>query len=106
MEYAELAFEKFKDLLLNDERLDAKKRLENSGYWGDTGIWAALAVTKAEIAIDSVPFSKDTKFDAWVAEVSASIEKAHQAFRVEEEDPDGYGSATFQGILRRIEDFK
>lgn len=95
----------FKRLLLEEERQDAQRRLADTEYWGDTGAWVNRAIVKVEQAIDGVPFAPDTRLDDWTGAVEAAIEAAHESFRKEEDDPDGYGSATFHAVRRRLAEF-
>jgi hypothetical protein len=71
-------------------------------YWGDTGHWVMVAIASIEEAINSVLVTKKTVFGDWIEEVINEVEAAHERFRTDEEDPDGYGSATFSGALGRI----
>jgi hypothetical protein len=99
------AIAKFKELVLQPEREDAQKRLENRAYWGDTGDWVVRAIMAVEGAINRVPHRPGQSLPDWLDAVLREVEAAHAAFRVEEEDPDGYGSGTFHGALRRIRAF-
>jgi len=90
--------------LLDEERQDATRRLADTEYWGDAGLWVNLAVRKVEEAIDGVPVAPDARRDEWTAAVAAAVEAAQETFRKEEDDPDGYGSATLHAVRRRLAD--
>jgi len=89
-------------VVLQPERDDAKKRLDNTGYWGDTGYWVLRAVIEVERAIYRGSQFLDRPHDLWLREVIRETEAAHQTYRQEEEDPDGYGSATLHQCLARL----
>ncbi|NTV95742.1 MAG: hypothetical protein HGA75_10035 [Thiobacillus sp.] len=95
------AIRQFKDYLLQPELEDARRRLADPGYWGDSGRWVLLAVQAVETAVDGVPCAPDARVADWLAAVVAGIESARDGFCAEEADPDGYGSATFAACLRR-----
>lgn len=98
------ASERLKAFVLQAEHEDAAKRLNNRAYWGDTGEWVVLAIMAIEGVIDRVCAATQAPTPAlWLAEVIAATEVAHQHYRQEEEDPDGYGSATFNGALGRMQ---
>lgn len=96
------ALEEFKKIILDTERADAKKRLADKDYWGDTGYWVVVAIGEIERAIDSVEVTRKTDFGRWINKVIRVTEKAHDIFRKDQEDPDGYGSATFNEALGRM----
>lgn len=100
------ATRKFRDCILDPEREDAARRMADTAYWGDTGHWVLRAVTEVGLAIDRVPHGRWTPVADWLAAVETEIEKARETFRREEDDPDGYGSATFNGCLERVRIFR
>jgi len=97
-----LALDHFKKIILDPEREDAHKRLSNKSYWGDTGYWVVVAIGYIEGAIHRVPLTQTTNVSVWLKGVVNEITEAKERFRREEEDPDGYGSATFNGALGRV----
>jgi hypothetical protein len=96
------ALEEFKKIILDPERADARKRLANQDYWGDTGYWVVQAINEIDRAIDSVERTPKTNFGRWIKKVISETEWAHMRFRQKQEDPDGYGSATFNEVLGRM----
>jgi hypothetical protein len=97
-----LALDHFIAIVLDPEREDAHKRLSDKSYWGDTGYWVVVAIGYIEGAIHRVPFTPTTDVSVWLEGVIEEITHAQEQFRREEEDPDGYGSATFNGALGRV----
>ncbi len=108
----------FMELILQPEREDAQRRLADRNYWGDTGEWVLSAIVEVERAIHRAPeHSRNCPRCAgnpgqarkclkrWLKGVIREMEAAHQRFRDEEDDPDGYGSATFNGCLERAREF-
>jgi hypothetical protein len=95
---------KFKDAVLQPEREDAERRRADTAYWGDTAHWVTLAIVAVDRAIDRVP--PRMPLSDWLAAVAFEIEDAAQRFREDEEDPDGYGIATFHGCLDRVRRFQ
>lgn len=89
--------------VLEAQYIDAKKRLDDEDYWGDAGYWVTLAIQRIELAIDSVPCDATTNSNDWVKEVIKKVEASHQDYRENEEDPDGYGSATFHEVMRNLD---
>ena len=85
---------------LDAQRQDALDRINRSWYWGDTGRWVARAIVCAE-PILAVPADGDLR--AWLASRPQALEAAHEAYRAEEEDPDGYGSGTFWELRRELD---
>ena len=80
--------------------MDRDKCLSNSSYWGDTGYWVGVALDEAApIVLQSVPPKNQS---AWLQEIYAEMEVRLEAFRRHEEDPDGYGSATLQEIMKEV----
>ena len=76
------------------------KRLSNPSYWGDTGYWVDAALSEAApILLQSVPYKNQS---AWLQEIYAEMEVRLEAFRRHEEDPDGYGSATLQEVMKEV----
>lgn len=88
-----------KRYLLEPEREDARRRLADPGYWGETGAWVERAVWAIEAVLDRVP-ATPTVAD-WLSAITAGLEHARADFRRNESDPDGYGSATFSTCLTR-----
>jgi hypothetical protein len=100
------ALETFKKCVLDPEREDAAKRLADPGYWGDTGKAVLRAIGYVEVAIDKTPYERFTDLSEWLERVQRAVETAHGRYREDEEDEDGYGSATFHACLRRISEFR
>lgn len=92
----------FKAYVIGPEIEDAQKRLADPDYWGDTGHWVERAIGEIEAAMASVPVLNDTLLSAWLSAVDAAVVASHERFRISEDDPDGYGSATFHQCLARI----
>lgn len=90
-----------KDYLLAPERDDARRRLADPGYWGDTGAWVLGAVAAVEAAVDRVPPGGGAP--AWLTRLAAELADAHAAYRRDAADPDGYGSATFAACRARLQ---
>ena len=83
--------------------MDRDKRLSNPSYWRDTGYWVGVALDEAApILLQSVPYKNQS---AWLQEIYAALEVRLEAFRCHEEDPDGYGSATLQEIMKEVTQF-
>ena len=61
-----------------------------------------VAIGYIESAINRVAFTSTTDLAVWLERVIGEITQAQEHFRHEEEDPDGYGSATFNGALGRV----
>lgn len=97
---------RFREFVLGPEREDAERRMADRGYWGDTGDWVLRATLAVEEAISRIPVDSHTGVGDWLDRVITEAEAAHERFRQEEEDPDGYGSGTFHGCLRRMRAFR
>ena len=83
--------------------MDRDKRLSNPSYWRDTGYWVGVALDEAApILLQSVPYKNQS---AWLQEIYAALEVRLEVFRRHEEDPDGYGSATLQEIMKEVTQF-
>lgn len=95
------AIQQFKEYLLQPEREDARQRLADPGYWGDTGHWVERALHAIESAVDAVARDPDSQAEAWLEAVIFAIESGREDFRVGQADPGGYGSATFAASLAR-----
>jgi len=86
--------------ILRLQVIDRDKRLSNPSYWGDTGYWVGAALDEAApIVLQSVPHKNQS---AWLQEIYAALEVRLEVFRRHEEDPDGYGSATLQEIMKEV----
>lgn len=90
------------DHALQPERDDASKKLADQSYWGDTGIWVHRAVVQMEAVFHHLPHSHTAPLRDWLNTVIEAIEVAHENYRDDEDDPDGYGSATFHQVLNRL----
>ncbi len=86
---------------LDAQRKDRDMRLANTGYWGDTWLWVSRAIGYATPVL-KVPADGDIR--AWLASRPAALEAAHNEYRREEEDPDGYGSGTLWELRRALEE--
>lgn len=94
--------------LLADQYEDEAKKRADRSYWGDTADWVSLAIVAIERAVRGVSApnpSNDVLHDVqtWLLAVKHSIQQSHQAFRSDQDDPDGYGSATFHEVLRVLD---
>lgn len=88
---------------LDVQRKDRDMRLANTGYWGDTWLWVSRAIGYATPILD-VPADGDLR--AWLASRPAALEAAHEEYRREEEDPDGYGSGTLWELRRAVDEIR
>lgn len=89
------------DSALDIQRQDARMRFAERHYWGDTWIWVARAI---HYAAPILGMPADADISAWLASRPAALEATHEAYRREEEDPDGYGSATLWELRRAVDE--
>lgn len=86
---------------LDVQRQDRDMRQANTGYWGDTGYWVALAVREAEAVLSDPPETDDAR--AWLQSRRDLLARVHERYRQDADDPDGFGSATFHGLLSALD---
>ena len=87
------------EAILEIQIKDAEKRFSNSSYYGDTGKWVSMAISMAESAIKG---SIDKAIEAKSTNpITLAAGRSKAQFR-EEGDPDGYGLATYNEIIRDL----
>lgn len=96
------ASERLSAFILGPEREDAARRLADTAYWGDTGHWVLQAVIEVEACLRGTPPADGEPLVDWLRTLLAAVEARHERFRDNEDDPDGYGSATFHACRRRL----
>lgn len=88
---------------LDEEIRDGDERNEKRWYWGDTGYWVHSAVAWASRVMDPEQVPDPVDPAQWLVDACLALEKVHQEYRYEREDPDGYGSGTLHQLRRRLE---
>jgi CheY-like chemotaxis protein len=86
--------------ILERENGDAAHKTKEGWYWGDAGRCVGKAVFRAKSAMASVAVDHD--LNAYLERLDAALAAALQKYRADDEDPDGFGAATFHGIRRDV----
>lgn len=89
------------DVILNNQELDAARRIEQGWYYGDTGEIVLGVVEQVREAVESA-FEESVRRNS-LAPVIRSVAQAKEAYKSAcVFDDDGYGLATFNEILRDL----